>query len=112
MKYVELARSFGAPTSSIGQLAVVSPLGVATRRSRRKEIQMQPLTYVTSEDGTPIAYDLGAGPAVILVSGASTDRMANSHQAGLLASEYTVVNYDRRAAGRAATRCHTPSSVK
>jgi pimeloyl-ACP methyl ester carboxylesterase len=55
---------------------------------------------VTSRDGTTIAFDrLGAGPPVILVSGASTDRMANAGLAALLAPDFTVLNYDRRGRG-------------
>jgi pimeloyl-ACP methyl ester carboxylesterase len=55
---------------------------------------------VTSRDGTTIAVDrLGEGPPVVLVCGASTDRMANSGVAALLASDFTVFNYDRRGRG-------------
>ncbi len=55
---------------------------------------------VTSKDGTPIAFDqLGEGPAVILVSGGSVDRSSNAPLAALLASQFTVYNYDRRGRG-------------
>lgn len=55
---------------------------------------------VTSKDGTRIAFDqLGEGPPVILVCGASTDRMANAPVAALLAPHFTVFNYDRRGRG-------------
>jgi pimeloyl-ACP methyl ester carboxylesterase len=55
---------------------------------------------VTSKDGTTIAFDrLGEGPPVILVCGGSTDRMANTPLAALLASQFTVSNYDRRGRG-------------
>jgi pimeloyl-ACP methyl ester carboxylesterase len=55
---------------------------------------------VTSKDGTTIAFDqLGDGPPVILVCGASTDRMANAPLAALLAQHFTVFNYDRRGRG-------------
>ena len=55
---------------------------------------------VTSKDGTTIAFDrLGAGPAVILVSGGSVDRWSNAALADLLASDFTVYNYDRRGRG-------------
>jgi pimeloyl-ACP methyl ester carboxylesterase len=57
---------------------------------------------VTSADGTSIAYDLtGSGPAVILVSGAFTDR-AHPTLAGVasgLSAWFAVVNYDRRGRG-------------
>ena len=58
------------------------------------------LNYVTSKDGTRIAFDrLGSGPSVILVSGGSVDRMSNAGVAALLASAFTVFNYDRRGRG-------------
>lgn len=54
----------------------------------------------TSQDGTSIAFDqLGNGPAIILVGGASTDRSENSTLAALLAQCFTVFNYDRRGRG-------------
>lgn len=55
---------------------------------------------VTSKDGTSIAFDrMGEGPAVVLVSGGSTDRMVNAPLGALLASDFTVLNYDRRGRG-------------
>jgi pimeloyl-ACP methyl ester carboxylesterase len=55
---------------------------------------------VRSSDGTAIAFDrLGDGPPVVLVCGASTDRMANASLAKLLAERFTVFNYDRRGRG-------------
>ena len=55
---------------------------------------------VTSQDGTSIAYDrLGVGPPVVLVSGGSTDRMANAGLAAELAGHHTVYNFDRRGRG-------------
>jgi pimeloyl-ACP methyl ester carboxylesterase len=58
------------------------------------------MDYVTSKDGTTIAYDrLGEGPAVILVSGGSVDRNANAGLAAALASDFSVYNYDRRGRG-------------
>jgi len=58
------------------------------------------MNRVTSSDGTTIAFDrLGEGPAVILVCGASTDRMANATLATLLSPHFTVFNYDRRGRG-------------
>lgn len=54
----------------------------------------------TSRDGTTIAFDrLGEGPAVILVGGASTTRLANAELAALLAEQFSVFNYDRRGRG-------------
>jgi pimeloyl-ACP methyl ester carboxylesterase len=55
---------------------------------------------VTSRDGTTIAFDrLGEGPPVVLVCGGSVDRMADAAIAQELASDFTVLNYDRRGRG-------------
>jgi len=57
------------------------------------------MTKVTSKDGTQIAYTLsGNGPAVILVDGAMCSRAFGPMPklATLLASHFTVINYDRR----------------
>ncbi|MEV0585099.1 alpha/beta hydrolase [Nonomuraea sp. NPDC050310] len=58
--------------------------------------------YVTSADGTRIAYDrCGSGPVVILVHGAFTGRDHPTLRgvAAALAPWFTVVNYDRRGRG-------------
>ncbi len=58
------------------------------------------MEHVTSNDGTPIAYDkLGSGPAVILVCGGSVDRTSNAGLVEVLATHFTVYNYDRRGRG-------------
>lgn len=58
------------------------------------------LQHVTSKDGTKIAFDrLGDGPPIVLVCGGSTDRMSNAGVAAILASDFTVFNYDRRGRG-------------
>src|SRR5687768_15982802 len=55
---------------------------------------------VTSRDGTEIAFERsGAGPAVILVASALSDRADTRKLAGLLAPHFTVINYDRRGRG-------------
>ena len=55
---------------------------------------------VTSMDGTTLAFDrLGQGPPVVLVCGGSVDRMADAAIAHELASDLTVLNYDRRGRG-------------
>ena len=55
---------------------------------------------VASSDGTALAFDrLGAGPPVVLVSGASTTRGIHDELADLLARDFTVLNYDRRGRG-------------
>jgi len=58
------------------------------------------LQHVTSADGTRIGVDVqGSGPAIVLVSGGSVDRGSNAGLANVLASDYTVYNYDRRGRG-------------
>jgi len=58
------------------------------------------LHNVISSDGTAITFDrVGAGPAVILIGGGPTDRSINTPVAELLASGFTVYNYDRRGRG-------------
>jgi pimeloyl-ACP methyl ester carboxylesterase len=55
---------------------------------------------VTSKDGTTIAFDrLGDGPPVVLVCGGSVDRTSNVALAQELASDFAVLNYDRRGRG-------------
>lgn len=55
---------------------------------------------VTSADGTRIGYELsGEGPVVVLVSSALADRTDHRKLAALLATDYTVINYDRRGRG-------------
>ena len=56
---------------------------------------------IVSKDGTTIAFDrLGGGPPVVLVCGGPTDRKyPNGQLAPLLASTFTVFNYDRRGRG-------------
>jgi pimeloyl-ACP methyl ester carboxylesterase len=55
---------------------------------------------IISKDGTTIAYDqVGEGPAVILVEGATVARGASALLAQLLASDFSVYYYDRRGCG-------------
>ena len=57
-------------------------------------------SYVTSQDGTPIAFDrLGQGPPVVVVSGMFCDRETTKALAGLLGQHFSVINYDRRGRG-------------
>ncbi|WP_433159418.1 alpha/beta fold hydrolase [Kribbella sp. CA-247076] len=57
--------------------------------------------YVTSTDGTSIAYDrLGSGPNVILVGGGLDDGRENEPLAAWLATDFSVFNYARRGRGR------------
>jgi alpha-beta hydrolase superfamily lysophospholipase len=69
------------------------------------------LEKVSSSDGTQIAYErLGSGEPIVLVSGASTSRAVHSELAKSLASDFTVLNYDRR--GRGDSGDTTPYSVE
>jgi pimeloyl-ACP methyl ester carboxylesterase len=55
---------------------------------------------VTSADGTLIAFDqLGFGPPLVLVAGASCDRAVDARLAEELGRHFTVLNYDRRGRG-------------
>lgn len=55
---------------------------------------------VKSKDGTVIAYDKsGHGPAVVIVGGVIGDRSQQAPVAELLANDFTVFNFDRRAHG-------------
>ncbi len=55
---------------------------------------------VRSDDGTVIAFDrLGAGPPLILVGGALSDRQAAVPLAASLAPTFTVFAFDRRGRG-------------
>jgi len=68
---------------------------------------------VTSQDRTTLAFDrLGQGPPVVLVCGGSVDRMADAAIAQELASDFTVLNYDRRGRGTAGTRSRTRSTER
>jgi pimeloyl-ACP methyl ester carboxylesterase len=57
-------------------------------------------TYVTSADGTRIAFDrLGDGPPVVVIGGMFCTRAATAPLAGALAERFTVFNLDRRGRG-------------
>jgi pimeloyl-ACP methyl ester carboxylesterase len=56
---------------------------------------------VISQDRTTIGYETsGKGPAIILVDAALADRTGTAKLAKLLASQFTVLNYDRRGRGK------------
>jgi Alpha/beta hydrolase family len=58
------------------------------------------MNWVTSKDGTTIAYErVGRGPAVILVGGGLDDGAENAPLAAELAGRFTVYNYARRGRG-------------
>jgi pimeloyl-ACP methyl ester carboxylesterase len=55
---------------------------------------------VQSKDGTIIAYDqFGTGPALVLVGGATVQRVHNIEAGGALGEHFTVLSYDRRGRG-------------
>jgi pimeloyl-ACP methyl ester carboxylesterase len=57
-------------------------------------------SYVTSTDGTQIAFDrIGQGPPVVVVSGIFCDRQSTQSLADQLAGQCSVINYDRRGRG-------------
>jgi pimeloyl-ACP methyl ester carboxylesterase len=59
-----------------------------------------PAEQTQSADGTAIAFErVGAGPALILIGGALSDRMGAVPLADRLASSFTVYCYDRRGRG-------------
>jgi pimeloyl-ACP methyl ester carboxylesterase len=59
-----------------------------------------PLTQVMSADGTLIAFEqMGAGPPLILVGGATCDAARMRPTADRLARDFAVINYDRRGRG-------------
>ena len=64
---------------------------------------LPPVQFVTSNDGTKIAYDVvGSGPVVILLHGGGQNRLV-WHEGGYvarLAKEFTVVSIDLRGSGR------------
>ena len=61
---------------------------------------MAPPKFVTSKDGTKIAYETtGHGQVVILVLGALNSRKSGASLAKLLSRRFTVVSYDRRGRG-------------
>ena len=58
------------------------------------------MTTVVSADGTTIAFDqFGDGPPVIMTVGAFNTRSVTEPLAKALASQFTVLNYDRRGRG-------------
>jgi pimeloyl-ACP methyl ester carboxylesterase len=58
------------------------------------------MAYVTSADGTSIAYQRdGSGPAVILIGGGLDDGSENAPLARELAENFTVYNFARRGRG-------------
>lgn len=75
------------------------PANAQTAAGAQRADKAKPM-YVTSRDGTRIAFDkLGKGPALVLVGGALSDRAGGGGLAQLLAPRFTVYSYDRRGRG-------------
>ena len=74
-----------------------------TTETRREDTMTRSETrFVTSADGTRIAYEVsGSGPALVLVDGALCQRNMGPARplAEQLASQFTVHAYDRRGRG-------------
>ena len=59
------------------------------------------MEFLTSADGTRIAYEIGGtGRPIVFATGAFNDHTAAAELAERLAGTFTVVTYDRRARGR------------
>jgi pimeloyl-ACP methyl ester carboxylesterase len=70
------------------------------RRARPEQAPGPAEQWVCSADGTMIAFErAGQGPALILVTGALTDRTVTRSVAAELAPRFTVYAYDRRGRG-------------
>lgn len=66
-------------------------------------VTARPTRFVTSADGTEIAYEVtGSGPAVVVVEGAMCQRSMGTARAltPLLSEHYSVYAYDRRGRGQ------------
>lgn len=63
--------------------------------------QEPPMHFVTSADGTQIAYTTkGNGPPLIFIAGAFNDHTTGGALAETLAQDFTVITYDRRGRGQ------------
>ena len=95
-------RRIGAVLTGLLAVVVILYLGlyiVAERALNKTDIDAKQKT-VTSKDGTLIAFEqTGAGPVVIVVTGALADRTGTRPLARHLVEHFTVINYDRRGRG-------------
>lgn len=83
----------------------------AKETSKGKSMPSENTQFVTSRDGTKIAYDkAGKGPALIVVGGALSDRAGAAPFTAPLSKRFTVYSYDRR--GRGGSGDVQPYSVK
>ena len=91
-----------------GQSDESTALGASSLREAKEGIMT---SYVTSVDGTRIAFDrLGEGPPVVVVSGMFCDRQTTQELAEQLAQRFSVINFDRR--GRGESDDTTPYAVE
>jgi pimeloyl-ACP methyl ester carboxylesterase len=68
--------------------------------SANKQPDARGVAFTTSEDGTRIAFEkMGSGPALVIVSGALSQRDGGKPLAAKLADHFTVYTYDRRGRG-------------
>src|SRR5262249_12489532 len=79
-------------------LTRVSPRSVGTMRQRAG---MRPRTEVIDANGTKLYCEIvGKGPPALFIAGSTGDAGNFTRTAELLASEFTVVTYDRRGNSR------------
>jgi pimeloyl-ACP methyl ester carboxylesterase len=100
--YTQASRKF----QSVNRLVKVSILPSVVRRVGGGK---QSMSYVTSKDGTRIAFERsGTGPALILVDGALCSRAfgPSAKLAPLLSRYFTVYAYDRRGRGESGDGPH------
>ncbi len=71
------------------------------------------VNYVSSSDGTPIAYwATGSGPSVVLVHGTTSDHTTFNELLPHLAESRTVVTFDRRGRGQSGDGDGSPYQVE
>jgi pimeloyl-ACP methyl ester carboxylesterase len=64
------------------------------------QAEVLPVHFVTSADGTPIAYDVaGEGHPVVMIGGGLNDRFMFAPMARMLSERFRVYNVDRRGRG-------------
>ena len=82
-------------------IATLTPTaGCKQEPSMQPSTRIQEVQFVTSADGTRIAYErLGSGPATILVGGLLSDRKGGVPLAQALSDDFTVYIFDRRGRG-------------
>ncbi|MBT1695550.1 alpha/beta hydrolase [Fulvivirgaceae bacterium PWU4] len=87
-----------------GETSAGTPISSDNKQQAPKSKSEQPMNYVTSKDGTKIAFEKsGTGPVIIIVSGALSARALFAGEPMLLvetlSKHFTVYIYDRRGRG-------------